>query len=156
MNAHLLQQIYFLLFEYSASCQHRITHYNTHTHNRLTAFVRDNQGRPVPEETLTHSHPTWSSNILYHLPPFTMIHGILFVHFTCLTSSQTTSLQVLFGLPLGLGPWTLYAIHFFTQSSSSFRGTCPYLRSLFCCKTNAMSSIPSLCLSSLLGSCLSA
>jgi len=30
----------------------------THTHNRLTAFVWDNQGRPVPEETLTHSHPT--------------------------------------------------------------------------------------------------
>ena len=57
----------------------------THTHNRLTAFVRDNPGRPVPEETLTHSHPTWSLDILYHLPPFTMIHGILFVHFTCST-----------------------------------------------------------------------
>jgi len=25
---------------------------------KLTAFVRDNPGRPVPEETLTHSHPT--------------------------------------------------------------------------------------------------
>ena len=57
----------------------------THTHNRLTAYVRDNLGRLVPEETLIHSHPTWSSDILYHLPPFTMIHGILFVHFTCLT-----------------------------------------------------------------------
>jgi len=30
----------------------------THTDNRLTAFVRDNPGRSVPEETLTHSHPT--------------------------------------------------------------------------------------------------
>jgi len=58
---------------------------NTHTHNHLTTFVRDNPGRPVPEETLTHSHPTWSSDILYHLPPFTTIHGILFDHFTCLT-----------------------------------------------------------------------
>jgi len=28
------------------------------THNRLTAFVQDNPGRPVPEETLTHSHPS--------------------------------------------------------------------------------------------------
>ena len=55
------------------------------THNRLIAFVRDNPGRPVEEETLTHSHPTWSSDILYHLPPFTTIHGVLFVHFTCLT-----------------------------------------------------------------------
>ena len=36
----------------------------THTHNRLTAFVRVNPGRPVPEETLTHSLPTWSSDIL--------------------------------------------------------------------------------------------
>ena len=43
-------------------------------------------------------------------------------------------------------------MHFFTQSSSSFRSTCPYQRSLFCCNTNAMSSKPSLSLSSLLGS----
>ena len=54
---------------------------NTHTHNRY-AF---GPGRPVPEETLTHSHPSWSSDILYHLRPFTTISGILFVHFTCLT-----------------------------------------------------------------------
>ena len=39
----------------------------------------------VPEETLTHSHPSWSSDILYHLPPFTTINGHLFVQFTCLT-----------------------------------------------------------------------
>ena len=32
-----------------------------------------------------HSHPSSSSDVLYHLPPFTMINGILFVHFTCLT-----------------------------------------------------------------------
>jgi len=31
------------------------------------------------KKTFTHSHPSWSSDILYHLPPFTMIHGILFV-----------------------------------------------------------------------------
>ena len=43
-------------------------------------------------------------------------------------------------------------MHFFNQSSSSFRSTCPYKRSLFCCNTNAMSSTPSLSLSSLLGS----
>ena len=67
-------------------------------------------------------------------------------------SSHTTSLQVLFGLPLRLGPSTSYSIHFFTQSSSSFRRTCPYQSSLFCCNTNAMSSIPSLSLNSLLKS----
>ena len=51
-------------------------------------------------------------------------------------SSRTTSVQVLFGLLLGLGPSTSYCVHFFTQSSSSFRSTCPYQRSLFCCNTN--------------------
>jgi len=33
-------------------------------------FVRDNPGEPVPEETFTHSHPSWLSNIticLLHL-----------------------------------------------------------------------------------------
>ena len=67
-------------------------------------------------------------------------------------SSRTTSLQVFFGLPLGLGPSTSYSIHFFTQSSSSFRSTCPYQRSLFCCNTNAMLSILCLSLNSFLWS----
>ena len=118
-----------------------ITVTHTHTHNRLTTFVRDYPGRPEPEKTLTHSHPTWPSDILYHLPPFTA--SSLFI-LCAWQSSRTTSVQVLFGLPLGLGPSTSYSIHFFTQSSSSFRSTCPYQCSLFCCKTYAMSSIPSL------------
>ena len=63
----------------------------------------------------------------------------------------TTSLQVLFGLPLGLEPSTLYYIHFFTQSVSSFCNTCPYHRSLFCCSSKTISSMPSLSLNSLLG-----
>jgi len=43
-------------------------------------------------------------------------------------------------------------MHFFTQSSSSsFRNTCPYQRSLFYCNTCVMSSVPNLSLSSLLG-----
>jgi len=63
----------------------------------------------------------------------------------------TTSFHVLFGLPLGLEPSTSYSIHFFTQSLSSFRSTCPYHRNLFCCSINITSSIPSLSLNSLLG-----
>ena len=38
-----------------------------------------------------------------------------------LQSFSTISLQVFFGLPLGLVPSTSYSIHFFTQSLSSFR-----------------------------------
>jgi len=45
-------------------------------------------------------------------------------------SFSTISLQVFFGLPLGLAPSTSYSIHFFTQSSSSFRNTCPYHHNL--------------------------
>ena len=63
----------------------------------------------------------------------------------------TTSSHVLFGLHLGLEPSTSYSIHFFTQSVSSFRSTCPYHRSLFCCSINIISSIPRLSLNSLLG-----
>ena len=88
--------------------------------------------------------PSGSSDIPYHLPPFTMIMASSFFILSAWQSSRTTSLQVLFGLPLGLGPSTSYSIHFFTQSSSSFCSTCPYQCSLFCCNTNAMSSISSL------------
>jgi len=66
-------------------------------------------------------------------------------------SFSTNSLQVFFGLPLGLAPSTSYSIHFFTQSLSSFRNTCQYYHNLFCCSTGIMSSKPSLCLTPLLG-----
>jgi len=90
------------------------------------------------------THLSWSLAFLYQLLPSIMIHSILRVQFTCLTVCCTTSLQVLFGLPLGLEPSTSYSIHFFTQSVSSFCKTCPYHCSLFCCSTKIKSSIPSL------------
>ena len=122
----------------------------------------------LPEETFTHSHPSWSSDILYQLPPFAsassisfFLHSILCVQFTCLTvlsdnlspgplwsSSWSWALYILSTSTSSTS--TSYSMHFFTQSSSSLRSTCPYQRSLFCC--NAMSSLPSLSLSSLLGS----
>ena len=68
-------------------------------------------------------------------------------------SFSTTSLQVLFGLPLGLEPSTSYSIHFF-QSLSSFLNTCPNHHNLFCYSTEIMSSIPNLSLCSLLGNIL--
>ena len=48
-------------------------------------FVWDNPGEPVPEETFTHSHLSWSSIIPYPLPSSITIHGILPVQFMCLT-----------------------------------------------------------------------
>ena len=95
---------------------------STQQHARLYTqpLVRDYPGRLVPEETLTHSHPSWSSDILHQLPSSTTILSILLVTFTCLT--------VLFhnlspgSLWSSSWPWNLssYSIHFFTQSSSSF------------------------------------
>jgi len=60
------------------------------THNLTTIiilqlFLWDYQGEPVPEETFTHLHLSWSSIILYLLPPSTTIHSIHPVQFTCLT-----------------------------------------------------------------------
>jgi len=57
----------------------------TTTTTILRPFVRDYSGQPVPEEIFTDSHPSWSSTILYQLPPSTMIHSILCVQYTCLT-----------------------------------------------------------------------
>ena len=55
--------------------------------------------------------------------------------------SFCTSLHVHFGLPLGLEPSTSYSKHFFTQSVSSFRSTCPYHRNLFCGSISIVSSL---------------
>jgi len=80
--------------------RHRHIHHNTllhywrgETHNCLTAHYR-----PVTQETITHSHQSWSSHSLYQLPPSTTIHSILLVQFTCLTVLSTTSLQVLYSI----------------------------------------------------------
>jgi len=55
-------------------------------------------------------------------------------------------------LALG-GPSTSYSMHFFTQSPSSFRSTCPYQCSLFCCNTSdTVCHLYLVSLSSLLGS----
>jgi len=69
-------------------------HTHTHTHwptTILQHFVRDNPGEPVPEETFTRSHLSWSSIILYQLPPSTMMHSILPVQFMLNSLQQIPS-----------------------------------------------------------------
>jgi len=92
------------------SCNYSLLSNHTHTHTQpfysSLDFVWDNPGKPVPEETFTHSHFSWSSVIPYLLHPSNTIHGILPVQFTCLTVFSTISLQVFFGLLLGLAPST--------------------------------------------------
>ena len=54
---------------------------NYNKNNCFMALGAGLPGEPVPEETFTHSHLSWSSSILYQLPPSTTIHGILPVLF---------------------------------------------------------------------------
>jgi len=62
----------------------RCSKYTTKTTTILWLFVQDYPGQPVPEETFTHSHLSWSSTILYQLSPSTTIHSIAHVQCTCL------------------------------------------------------------------------
>ena len=121
---------------------HSVYTYTPHTHTTvLWPLIRDYPGRLVPEENSpTHTHPDHRTSFINFLQLLRSIASSVF-SLCDWQSSLTTSLQVLFGLPLGLGPSTLYSMHFFTQSLSSFRSTYPYQGSLFCCNTNAMSSI---------------
>ena len=129
------------------------TYYNTHTHtqpfNGLWSGTTQ-VGWYQKKHPLTPILITGTPFIIFLHLQRSMASSLFILR--AWQSSRTTSLKVLFRLPLGLGPSTSYSIHFFTQTSSSFRTTCPYQRSLFCCNTNAMSSIPSLSLNSLLGS----
>ena len=132
---------------------HAHTLRHTHTHaqpfNSLWSGTT-RMGQYQKKHSPTHTHPDHRTSFINFLHLLRSIASSVFsLH--AWQSFLTTSLQVLFGLPLGLGSSTSYSVHFFTQSSSSFRSTCPYQRSMFCCNTNAMSSTPSLSLSSLLG-----
>jgi len=129
------------------------THTHTHTHTQPfngSWFRTTRVGRYQKKHSPTHSHPDHRTSFINFLHLLRPIASFLF-SLCARLSSLTTSLQVLFGLPLGLGPSTSYSLHFFTQSSKCFCSTCPYQRSLFCCNTSGMSSIPSLSFSSLLG-----
>jgi len=54
-------------------------------------FVWDNSGEPVPEETFTRSHLSWSSIVPYLLHPSNTIHGILPVQSTFSLFPQSLS-----------------------------------------------------------------
>jgi len=116
---------------------------HAHTHTTVPGWAGTRK-----KHSLTNTHPDHRTSLINFLHLLQSIASSLF-SLCAWQSSLTTTLQAIFGLPLGLGPFTSYSMHFFTQSSSSFHSTCPYHRSLLCCNNNAMSSIPNLSLSSL-------
>jgi len=68
-----------LILGYGGLLKFSIEYFITHTQPFYGSmdFVRDNPGEPVPEETFTHSHLSWSSIVPYLLHPSNTIHGIL-------------------------------------------------------------------------------
>ena len=147
----MLANVKRLLFMYTivkcfyAMCQQKQQPFN----GRLSRTTR--VGRYQKKHSPAHTHPVQRTSFITCLLLQWSTSSSLF-SLRVWQFSRTISFQVLFGLPLGLEPSTSYSMHFFAQSSSSFCSTCPYQRSLFCCNINAMSSTPSLSLSSLLGS----
>jgi len=123
-----------------------LNEHTTHTHNHFTALWILSGTTGVSRYQKKHS-PTYtyrghqSSLVCF----FNLIRSMASSLFNPRTWQSTISLQVFFDLPLGLTPSTSYSIHFFTQSLSSFRGTCSYHHNLFCCSTKIMSSNTSLC-----------
>ena len=109
----------------------------THTHTQLFngPLSRTTQvGRYQKKHSPTHTHADHQTSFIKFLHFLRSIASSLF-NLCAWQSFSTTSLQVLFSLPLGLGPSASCSIHFFTQSSSSFHNTCPSHHSLFCCNT---------------------
>jgi len=125
--------------------------YHTHTHNHFTTlnFLQYNPGQPVPAETFTHSHPSWSLVIPYLLPPSIMIHGIFPVQFTCLTLffhnlSKFSLVYLLAWHPQFHTPYISSSNHCLLFAAHAHTIT-------FCCSTEIMSYNPSLSVNPLLG-----
>jgi len=126
---------------------------NKHTHHCFTALwilsVTTRVSQYKKKHSPTHTYHGHQSSLICFLHLLRSMVSFLF-NLHARQSIFTISLQVFFGLPLGLAPSTSYSIHFFTQSLSSFCSTCPYYRSLFCCSTEIMSSNHRLSLNPLL------
>ena len=114
-------------------------HYTLHTHTQFNGPLSTTTrvGRYRKKHSPTHTHPDHQTSFI-NFPHLLWSRTSSLFNLHAWHSFSTTSLQFLFGLPLGPGPSISYSIHFFNQSSSSFHNTCPYCRSLFCYSINVM------------------
>jgi len=87
----------------------------------------------------THTHRGDQSSVICFLHLLRSTACSLF-NLRAWQSFSAISVQVFFGLPVGLAHSTSYSIHFFTQSLSSFCSTFPYRHNLFFCSMEIMSS----------------
>ena len=99
--------------------QHTQTHTHTHTHAQpfnglLFGTTRVYMGRDQKKHSPTHTHPDHRTSFITFLHLQRSMASSLF-SLQAWQSSRTTSLQVLFGLPLGLGLSTSCSMHFFSH-----------------------------------------
>ena len=94
--------------------------YSTHTQpfNGLLSGTTP-VGQYQKKHSPAHNHPDHRISFIIFLHLQRSVASSLFSLWAW-QSSWTTSVQVLFGLPLGLGNSTSYSMHFFTQSSHLF------------------------------------
>ena len=140
-NGYQTHQTLILLITMSGELCLNATRHFTHTHTTVNGLLSGTTrvGLYQKKHSPTHTHPDhrtfFSSSSIYNDP----WHPLCSVYELDSPLGQPLSRSSL--VFLGLGPSTSYSMHFFTQSSSYFRSTCPYQRSLFCCSTNAMSLV---------------
>ena len=116
-------------------------HTHTHTHTTVLQLFGFCPGQPGWASTSRNIHPLTLIMVINHpylLPPSTTIHGILPIQSTCFTVFYHNLSPSFLWSTSWPGTLHSYSIHFFTQSLSSFRNTCPYHRNLFCCSTEIM------------------
>jgi len=121
------------------------SHTHTHSHttiSRLSGFVRDKPGEPVPEETFAHSHYRAHQSSLISFIHLTWSMASSLFNLRAWQSFSTISHQVFFGLHPGLEPSSSYSI--FTPGNHCLHFAAhahyPYHRNLFCCSTEIISS----------------
>ena len=94
---------------------------------------------------------SYSSDILYQLPPSSTIYSILVVQFTCLTVLFPPLSRSSLVFLLALNP-LLYTLCISSPNHHLFCNIFPYRRNRFCCNTSVMSSISNLSVSCLVES----
>ena len=117
----------------------------THTHSHIQTFYVPLSRR---KHSSTHTFPAHQPSFIsfLHLPR-TIASYLL--NFRAWQSFCTTSNHVLFGLPLDLEPSTSYSITFLHSVIILLSKHMSIPSNLFCCRTEIMSTIPSLSLNSL-------
>ena len=118
-----------LLWAWQSDIDRLLQHAHTHTHDRLTAFGPELPGwAGTRRNTHQHTHPDHRTSFINFLHLQRSIASSLF-SLRAWQSSLTTSVRVLFGLPLGLGPDIDIALVFFSFQLSPPYGNLPLLHS---------------------------